>query len=96
MYKCNVTDGIEIGMNDTEIGHERASMLIRERQHIRLECSFEEEVDYRFPEFLAKTDMRNPQFDVGQLFWSMQDFRIVVRAYGATNGYNVKFDGNAV
>lgn len=30
MYKCNVTDGIEIGMNDTEIGHERASMLIGE------------------------------------------------------------------
>lgn len=34
--------------------------------------------------------MENPQFEIEQLFLSMQEFRNAVRTYGAQNGYNVK------
>lgn len=49
-----------------------------------LACSSED--GYRFPEFFAETDTRNPQFEVGQLFRSIDEFRVVVRNYGVLNG----------
>lgn len=59
-------------------------------EQLLLDCPSDEKVGYRFPEFSVETDMWNPQFEVGQRFRSMQEFRKAVRTYDALNGYNVK------
>lgn len=75
----------EVGDNDLEYPSS---------QELLLDCSLDEEVDYCFLEFSVEIDMRNPQFEVGQLFQSMQELQNVVRTYGALNGYNVKLRCN--
>ncbi|XP_022872985.1 uncharacterized protein LOC111391931 [Olea europaea var. sylvestris] len=52
--------------------------------------SSDDEVGYQFLKFTTDMDMRDPQFEVGQLFSSIQDFRKALQTYGAINGYNVK------
>ncbi|XP_022872517.1 uncharacterized protein LOC111391518 [Olea europaea var. sylvestris] len=56
--------------------------------------SSDDEVGYRFSEFRAEMDMRDPKFEVGQLFNSIQEFRKAIWAYGAVNGYNIKCKAN--
>ena len=45
----------------------------------------------RYPQFVANTDMVNPQFSVGLLFTSAVEFRVVMREYAIKN---VKFIKN--
>lgn len=52
------------------------------------------EVWYRFPEFVAEMDMQDLQFQVEQLFNSIQEFREAVRTYDAVHGYNLKCKAN--
>ncbi|XP_022880692.1 uncharacterized protein LOC111397963 [Olea europaea var. sylvestris] len=52
------------------------------------------EYDRNFPEFNFDQDMRNPQFEVGQILSSTAEFREAVRMYDALNGSNVKFKAN--
>ncbi|XP_022855345.1 uncharacterized protein LOC111376618 [Olea europaea var. sylvestris] len=108
LYNLNVIDGIEIGMDINTVGQGEEVVLRGEMdevntfddleypsfEELNLECSSDEEVGYRFPEFFAEMDMRNPKLEVGQLFRSMQEFRCAVRSYGALNGYNVKLRCN--
>ncbi|XP_022863741.1 uncharacterized protein LOC111383814 [Olea europaea var. sylvestris] len=108
LYDLNVIDGIEFGMDNNIVGQGEAVVLRGEMdeantfddleypssEELMLECSSDEEVGHRFPEFFAETDMRNPKLEVGQLFRSMQEFRCAVRSYGALNGYNVKLRCN--
>ncbi|XP_022865606.1 uncharacterized protein LOC111385451 [Olea europaea var. sylvestris] len=102
LYEQNVTDGIEIGLdghyqiqdewgesNDMEV-----DALEYPTEELLSQCSSDEESGFRFPQFSAKTDMKNPQFVVGQIFSSVVEFKKAVRTYSALNGYNVKFTTN--
>lgn len=104
LYERNVTDDIEIGSDMNAVRNEGVLVDVGEVDDDDLHCpscdelllaySSNEEVGYRFPEFLTEANVRNPQFEVGQLFRSMQEFRSAVRTYGALNGYNVKLRCN--
>ncbi|CAA2963293.1 Hypothetical predicted protein [Olea europaea subsp. europaea] len=74
LYEQNVTDGIEIGLdghyqiqdewgesNDMEV-----DALEYPTEELLSQCSSDEESGFRFPQFSAKTDMKNPQF-VGKM-----------------------------
>lgn len=37
-------------------------------EKLLLACSSDEEIDYRFSEFLAERDIKNMWFEIGQLF----------------------------
>lgn len=99
LFDNNVTEGIEVGCDG---GAPEQELVVQEKNDDvdDLECpsseellsvvSSDDEVGYRFSEFVAETDMRDPQLHIGQLFSSIQEFRKAVRTYGAVNGYNVK------
>ncbi|XP_022899367.1 uncharacterized protein LOC111412673 [Olea europaea var. sylvestris] len=103
-FDKNVTEGIELGCDGGATEQDEddyAGMEHNEDQEADdLECpSFEElllaissddEVGYRFPEFSSEMDIRDPYFQIGQLFSSVKEFRKAIRTYSAVNGYNVK------
>ncbi|XP_022843153.1 uncharacterized protein LOC111366681 [Olea europaea var. sylvestris] len=108
LFEKNVTEGVELGydVGATECNEDGHAVTMHDEDHEfdDLECpsseellsgvSSDDEVDYRFSEFTADMDIRDPRFEVGQLFNSIQDFRKVLRTYGAINGYNVKCKAN--
>lgn len=74
LYDHNVLDGIEIGPNMNDVGHEWEVMLVGELEddntvdnlehpsskELLLDCSLDEEVGYHFSKFWAEIDMGNP------------------------------------
>lgn len=60
------------------------------------QCLFDEEDGYQFLEFSFDSDMKNPQFEIGQIFSSASKFREAMRSYSVLNGYNIKFTANEV
>lgn len=108
LFDKNVTEGIELDCEGrttereeddcTIVGHdeyhEDDDLEYPSSEELLSDISSEDEVGYLFPEFMAETDMRDPKFQLGQLFSSVQECRKAIRTYGAVNGYNVKCKAN--
>ncbi|KAJ4760357.1 hypothetical protein LUZ62_070732 [Rhynchospora pubera] len=53
-----------------------------------------EETSRRYPEFNAEIDMKNPQFEVGMIFSSFEEFKTAIREYAIKQRRNVQFEKN--
>ncbi|CAA3023330.1 Hypothetical predicted protein [Olea europaea subsp. europaea] len=99
-YDRNVIDGVKIGLDrrQDEVNPERKECNDVEVDELELpssdellsQCSSDEGDSYHFPEFNFDQYMKNPQFEVGQIFSSASEFREAMRMYGALNGYKGK------
>ncbi|CAA3006943.1 Hypothetical predicted protein [Olea europaea subsp. europaea] len=72
LYDQNVTDGIEMGLDGhDQVQDERGEgndMEVDDLEYpteeLLSQCSLDDESGFRFPQFFAETDMKNPQFEV--------------------------------
>ncbi|KAF2299915.1 hypothetical protein GH714_005949 [Hevea brasiliensis] len=51
---------------------------------------------YRFPDFNAKNDMKDPTFEIGMLFKNKDEFKEACRAYGINHIFQIHFPRNEV
>lgn len=85
---------MKMAMRQLHKDHEFDDLECPSSEELLSGTSSEDEFGYRFSEVTADMGMQDPQFEVGQLFGSVQDLIKALRTYGAINGYNVKCKTN--